>query len=439
LVYSTYLGGNNLDVGYAIAVDNGGDAYVTGFTTSVNFPSISGVFQTVKPSVSGLDSIFVTKLNPTGTGLVYSTFLGGSANEIAYGIAVDAGGNAYVTGSAQSTNFPTTAGAYQTTKPSPAYQDTVFVTKLNAAGTGLVYSTFLGGSGSETGYSIALDPGGNAFVTGNTSSTDFPTTAGAFQTAGGGGIDAFITKLNSTGTSLVYSTYLGGTGEDGACAIVADSSDNAYVTGYTYSANFPVSGGAYQSVNGGGEDGFVLKLNPTGTILVYSTYLGGSNSEIGRGIAVDSGGNVYVTGNTESTNFPATAGVYQGALGGPLNAFITKFDVTAFNTPTPSPSYLGPNGPAPGTSFAYPSPAKEGGILNIAYNMEEGGTAQVLVWNESAELVADVSQSQWVGPQKTTIYLQGWARGVYFYKVVLQYNSGKTDRLPPDKFFVGWR
>ena len=439
LLYSTYLGGNNIDNAYAIAVDSGGNAYVTGFTTSTNFPTTAGGFQTVKPSVSGQDSVFVTKLNSNGTGLVYSTFLGGSTNDMGHAIALDAGGNAYMTGFSQSTDFPTMAGAYQSTKPTAAYQDTAFVTKLNSAGTSLVYSTFLGGSGGSTGYGIAVDPSGAAYVTGD-SGSNFPTTAGAFQTVFGGGTQTvFVAKLNPTGTGLVYSTYLGGNSEDIADGIAVDPGGKAFVTGNTTSTNFPTTAGAFQTANGGYADVFVAKLNPAGTGLIYSTYLGGSGSEMGYGIALDPNGSAYVTGITASTNFPTTTAAFQNALAGTENAFVVKFDATAFYTPTPTPSYFELGGPAPGTSFTYPSPAKEGGIVSIAYDMEEGGTAQVLVWNESAELVADITQNQWVGTQKTTISLQGWARGVYFYRVVLHYNSGKTDRLPPDKFFVGWR
>jgi hypothetical protein len=219
--------------------------------------------------------VFVTKLNATGTALVYSTYIGGSYRDEGYAIAVDGSGNAYVTGYTKSTDYDVTPGAFQTTKEGG--QD-VFVTKLNATGTALVYSTYIGGSGYDYGYGIAVDGSGNAYVTGYTFSTDYDVTPGAFQTTKGGYRDVFVTKLNATGTALVYSTYIGGSGGDEGYAIAVDGSGNAYVTGYTYSTDYDVTPGAFQTTNGGGGDVFVTKLNATGTALVYSTYIGGSNT-----------------------------------------------------------------------------------------------------------------------------------------------------------------
>src|SRR5438876_4733365 len=203
LFYSTYLGGGGDDVGNSIAVDESGDAYVTGQIDSTNFPTTPGAFQAT--SMGGGDA-FVPKHNATGSGRVYSTYLGGSNFDAGRGIAVDASGNAYVTGGTASTDFPTTPGAFQTT---PSGGGDAFVTKLNSTGSLLLYSTYLHGADGE---SIAVDAAGNAYVTGDADSTNFPTTTGAFQTASGGALDAFVTKLNQTGTALVYSTYLGGSG-----------------------------------------------------------------------------------------------------------------------------------------------------------------------------------------------------------------------------------
>jgi Big-like domain-containing protein/beta-propeller repeat-containing protein len=327
LVYSTYLGGNNADQGLGIALDAGGNAYVTGFTQSTNFPTFAA-FQT---TLRGVADAFVTKLNPTGSGLVYSTYLGGSDNDQGFGIALDASPipNAYVTGLTQSTNFPTTAGAFQTTFGGGTSD--AFVTKLNPTGSGLVYSTYLGRSSSEQGRGIALDasPIPNAYVTGFTNSTNFPTTAGAFQTTFGGGIsDAFVTKLNPLGTALVYSTYLGRSLEEQGLGIALDASPtpNAYVTGFTFSSNFPTVA-AFQTTFGGVADAFVTKLNPTGSGLVYSTYLGGLTSDEGFDIGVDAVGNAYVTGFTQSTNFPTFA-AFQTTFGGGVDAFVTKLNPT---------------------------------------------------------------------------------------------------------------
>ncbi|MCS7154159.1 MAG: SBBP repeat-containing protein, partial [Bacteroidia bacterium] len=214
----------------------------------------------------GYADVFVTKLNATGSGMVYSTYLGGSSDDRGYGIAVDGSGHAYVTGYTNSTNYPVTAGAFQTTHGG-GYAD-VFVTKLNATGSGLVYSTYIGGSGDDAGYGIAVDGNGQAYVTGEADSTDYPVTAGAFQTTFSGGtcgappdtypcIDVFVTKLNATGSRLVYSTYIGGIGDDGGNGIAVDGNGQVYVTGYTSSPDFDVTPGAFQTTNGGSRDVFV--------------------------------------------------------------------------------------------------------------------------------------------------------------------------------------
>jgi hypothetical protein len=317
LDYSTYVGGGT---GQSIAADASGNAYVTGVTGG-GFPVSPGTYQT---SFGGdFDDAFVIKLNPAGTALVYSTYLGGSGVDEGKGIAVDSSGNAYVTGYTTG-NFPTTAGAYQTTLGGGAAN--AFVAKLNPTGSTLIYSTYLGGSADTVGLGIALDSLGNAYVTGYTAG-NFPTTAGAYQSAYGGGFfDVFVTKLNAAGSALIYSTYLGGNGDDEGLSLAVDSSGNVYVAGSTTSTNFPTTLGAFQTVFGGIEDSFITKLNPTGTGLVYSTYLGGSLADIANGIAVDSIGNAYVTGETLSTNFPTTAGAYNTVNGGVADVFVTKLN-----------------------------------------------------------------------------------------------------------------
>ncbi|TLY20499.1 MAG: hypothetical protein E6K68_07800, partial [Nitrospirae bacterium] len=321
LVYSTFLGGSGFDEGLGIAVDAAGNAYVTGLTLSTDFPTTAEAFQ---PASVGSDDVFVTKLNPTGSALVYSTYLGGGGTDDVSGIAVDASGNAYLTGVTDSADFPTTLGALQTLFGGDA---DAFVTKLDPTGATLVYSTFLGGSGFDDGLGIAVDASGNAYLTGVSDSTDFPTTLGAFQTAsGGGGGDTFVTKLNPAGTALVYSTYLGGSSNlDEGFGIAVDAAGNAHVMGLTFSTDFPTTAEAFQSNSGGFIDAFVTKLDPTGSALLYSTYLGGSGSDQGRGIALDAAGNVYVTGFTDSTDFPISAGALQTFFGGGADAFVVKF------------------------------------------------------------------------------------------------------------------
>ena len=266
LSYSTYLGGASSDYATSIAVDSTGSAYITGYTASANFPVTTGSLQTscgggscVAPNYDA----FVTKLNSSGTALIYSTYLGGSSQDYGYGIAVDGSGDAYIVGTTFSGDFPVTAGAYQTTcKPALNIAQVVncttgdvFVTELNPAGSALVYSTYIGGSTTNEGDAIAIDSGGNAYITGYTKSANYPVTTGVFQSkcssCSKALVDAIVTKLNAGGATLGYSTFLGGNNADVGYAITLDSSDNAYITGYTYSTNFPTSKGAFETTLGG--------------------------------------------------------------------------------------------------------------------------------------------------------------------------------------------
>ncbi|WP_214483127.1 SBBP repeat-containing protein [Bacillus sp. SM2101] len=321
LSYSTYLGGSLGDIGESIAVDSQGNAYVTGVTRSMDFPTTQGAFQTM---LMGLQSIFVTKFNSTGSALIYSTYLGGNGIDTTNSITVDTQGNAFVTGNTQSMDFPTTVGAFQTMLMGG---QSAFVTKLNATGTILDFSTYLGGDGADNGSGIAVDSQGNAFVTGDTSSMNFPTTAGAFQPAfGGGGLDVFVTKLNNIGTNLVYSTYLGGMENDLGTSITIDPQGNAFVTGSTLSMDFPTTPGVFQTMLNGVVNAFITKLNSSGTMLLFSTYLGGSLIDGGVGIVVDSQGNAVVSGTTQSMDFPTTPGAFQTMLMGTQSAFVTKLN-----------------------------------------------------------------------------------------------------------------
>ncbi|MGD0137115.1 MAG: SBBP repeat-containing protein, partial [Bryobacteraceae bacterium] len=313
LNFSTYLGGPFFDAIYAVTADSSGNLYVAGETQSGSFPGGS------LPPRSSRDA-WVAKLNNAGSQLLYLTYLGGSANDSARSIAVDPSGNAYVTGITASTDFPTTSGAFST-RNSGAQE--AFVAKLNPLGE-LQYSTYLGGSGSDAALAIAIDATDAAYVAGQTGSVNFPVTAAAFQSSFQGGLsDCFVSKLNSEGSALVYSTLLGGGGLDLCAGLAIDSSHNAYITGTTYSTNFPVQAPIQSSLLGSAT-AFVTELNPTGSALLYSTYLGGSVFDNGTAIALDSSGAAYVVGNTSSPDFPVTPGVFETALNGTLNAFVTK-------------------------------------------------------------------------------------------------------------------
>jgi hypothetical protein len=331
LVYSTFLGGSGEDIGYSICVDLAGNVYLGGTTGSADFPVTPLAFQTTLKGVltGGYGDGFVTKLSASGSSLVYSTYLGadGGVNYVD-AIVVDRSGSAYAGGVTSSVGFPVTAGAFQTVFGGTGVKGfgDGFVSKLNPAGTALIYSTFLGGSGDEAVDGIDLDRLGNVYVAGSTSSANFPVTPNAVQTTFGGigpynfG-DGFVTKLNATGSALVYSTYLGGASDELCVAIKLDGFGNAHVDGWTLSSNFPVTPGAYQTVfHGSGAlvygDGYITKLNTTGTKLIYSTYLGGSGDDFLGALAVDLLGNAYLTGFTNSKDYPVTAGAFQPAFAG---------------------------------------------------------------------------------------------------------------------------
>ncbi|MGA8089261.1 MAG: SBBP repeat-containing protein, partial [Terracidiphilus sp.] len=366
LSYSTYFGGSGYDSGQAIAVDGAGNAYVTGDTTSAEFPTANPL----QPSFgTGSSDVFVTKLNAMGSGLVYSTYLGGSASNWGTGIAVDSSGNAYVIGNTTSTDFPTAKPYQATNRASANARYSAFVAKLNAAGTGLLYSTYLGGSVENWGYGIAVDSSGNAYVTGSTLSADFPTAA-ALQAANRATlktetVTAYVAKLNSAGSALDYSTYLGGSDGDSGQGIAVDSRGNAYVTGYTSSTDFPTVK-PVQASNRGDFDAFVAKLNPDGSALVYSTYLGGSGVDYGYGIAVDSVGNAYVTGRSYSTDFPM-ANPLQVSYKGELDAFVAKLNPagSAFIYST----YLGGSRYDEGNSIAV-DPSGNAYVTGVTYSTD---------------------------------------------------------------------
>jgi hypothetical protein len=338
LSYSTYLGGRGVDAGVGIAVDAAGNAYVTGATNSPDFPTANAL-QPRLHSVQGVDA-FVTKLTADGSALAYSTYLGGSGNDSGWAIGVDADGNAYVTGTTVSSDFPT-MNPLQPHLGHPGAQN-AFVAKLTADGSALVYSTYLGGSGGDIGIGIAVDSIGNAYVAGRTSSPDFPT-VNPLQLHVGGPLNqnAFVAKLTADGSALEYSTYLGGSGGvDRAHGIAVDAAGNAYVTGDTDSPDFPTIN-ALQPTLLGGDNAFVSKLTPDGSALAYSTYLGGSGFDQGWGIAVDAAGNAYVTGSTTSPDFP-TVNPLQTALGTSTDTFVSK--LSADGSALVYSTYLGGSG-----------------------------------------------------------------------------------------------
>jgi len=347
LVYAGYIGGSNYDYGYGIAVDSSGNAYVTGETSSpaATFPV------TVGPDLThngGYDA-FVAKVNASGTALVYCGYIGGSGNDRGYGIAVDSAGNAYITGATDSkeTTFPVTIGPDLTHNVG----NDAFVAKVNASGTALVYCGYVGGSTHDYGRGIAVDSSGNAYITGYTNSTEatFPVTVGPDLTHNGG-FNPFVAKVKADGTGLVYCGYIG---SGNGFGIAVDSAGNAYVAGTTGST-FPVTVGPDLTYNGG-SDTFVAKVKADGTALVYAGYIGGSDDDDGNSIAVDAAGNAYVIGTTLSTEatFPVTIGPDLTYNGGYSDAFMAK--VKADGTGLVYAGYIGGSGTEEGNGIAVDS------------------------------------------------------------------------------------
>lgn len=412
IIYSTYLGEYEHVFGQAIAVDGNGNVYVTGrtgpnITPTVTitppaappppFPITGTAFQTAYGG--GSSNAFVTKIDATGTTVLYSSYLGGNTEDIGYGIALDSSANAYVTGLTYSTNFPTTAGALQATNGGAGDAFAAEV-NMNASGTAsLIYSTFIGGAGLDQGNAIAVDRGGNAYVAGLTNSASFGfTPTGTFQTAYKGEGDAFVAKLNATTGALSYFTYLGGTKADQGTGIAVDSSGNAYVTGTTVSTDFPTAGAVFQPAYGGGNaDSFVAKLNTAGATLVYASYLGGTNTELATGIAVDTSGSAYVTGQTCSQDFPL-ANPLEAVPGGNCDAYIAKVSILAgfalnpaglvfpaqsLNTVSQSQTVTITNGDSPqtiaGITISGPNPGDFAETTSCGSSLAVGATCTVTV------------------------------------------------------------
>lgn len=321
MVWSTFLGGSGGDNAYAVAVDGSGSVYVAGATSSADFPVTGGCFDNTL-AVGNFD-IFVAKLSSNGSRVTWATYLGGAGSDSPRGIAVDASGRVTVAGGTGSIDFPTTPNVVKPTR-NPALFDGSdgFVTRLNANGSALEYSTYLGtNSGADVIYGVALDGAGQATVAGWTVSPGFPTTATAFDRTIGLQHDAFVTRLNATGSAYVFSTLLGGNGADDAYAVAVDAGGYAYVTGFTGSTDFPTTSGALQRSMGSAYDAFVTKLRPDGTALSYSTYVGGGANEMGYGISVSGSGEAVVTGYTESTNFPTTTDAADRSANGGADLF----------------------------------------------------------------------------------------------------------------------
>jgi len=327
LIWSTFLGGSGNDFAFALALDSSGAVTVAGHTDSSDFPTTPGTFGTTHNGTYDWDA-FVTRLDPPGGRLLWSTFLGGGVSDWASALALDSSGAVTVAGQTVSSGFPTTPGTYDPTYNGGTYD--AFVTRIDATGSNLLWSTFLGGGGTDWADALALDPSGAVAVAGRTGSSGFPTTPGAYDTTyNGGTYDAFVTRLDPTGSNLLWSTFLGGGNDDYAFALALDSSGAVTVAGWTYSSNFfPTTPGAYDTTHNGTYDAFVTRLDPTGGSLLWSTFLGGGATDWAYALALDPSGAVTVAGFTGSSGFPTTPGAYDPTYNSNYDAFVTRLDAT---------------------------------------------------------------------------------------------------------------
>jgi len=326
LLFSTLVGGDAPEYGVSIAVDEGRNVYVTGDTRSSDFPTTEDCFD---DSYNGggdeAGDAFVFKLSPDGSKLLYSTFIGGEGEDRGTGIALDEDNNSYLTGHTNSTDFPTTPGCFDDSFDGNGQPD-AFVVKLDQNGSGFVYSSFVGGSDDEGGIGLAVDAGGVAHVTGATRSQDFPTTGGCFDDAHNGDYDVFVFGMNPNGSRLVYSSFVGGGDKDRADGIALDSLGRACVVGYTLSGDFPTTPGAYDGSHNGKMDVVSFKLDRDGKTLLYSTFIGGSEDDYGKGIAVDARDTVYVAGYGFSQDYPLVPGADEPIHGELRDIFLTVLD-----------------------------------------------------------------------------------------------------------------
>jgi len=332
LLWATFLGGSGEDRAFGLALDGFGNHVVAGYTGSLDFPVSPGGYDVILNAREA----FVAKLSADGASLLWATFLGGSSSDETYALALDSSGRPVVTGRTGSSDFPATPGAYDTADNGNI---DAFVAKLSADGASLLWATFLGGTSGDHARALALDRFDNPVVVGYSASTDFPATPGAYDVGSNGLYDAFVAKLSADGASLLWSTYLGSSGDDQAYGLALDSSANPVVTGITWSPNFPATPGRYDTTFNGGEDAFVTKLSADGASLLWATFLGGADDDRGYTLALDGAGITVVAGITWSPNFPATPGSFDATLSGTVDGYVAR--LTADGTSLLWATFLG--------------------------------------------------------------------------------------------------
>jgi murein DD-endopeptidase MepM/ murein hydrolase activator NlpD len=406
LAYVTFLGGRGDETGYALAVDAVGNAYLAGATTSTDLPVTAGAFD--REPHDALDG-FVARINALGGGLDYGTYLGGDAEDWIAAIAVDAAGNAYVTGATHSTNFPATVGAFDV---DPNGGLDAFAAEIDGAGKGLVYSTLLGGTGDDRGTAIAVDAAGDAYVAGATDSAALVTT-GAFDVKANGGSDAFALKVSATGTALAYATLLGGAGDDDALAIAVDAAGRAYVAGATQSPDFPTTPWAFDTTWAGGRDAFVTRLDPSGSRLEYATFLGGDGDDWGQAIVVDEFGYACLAGTAASFTLPDTIGAFDTGHNGGQDAFVVRID--ELGTGLSYATFLGGDGDDQGRTIAIDAM----GSLYVAGTSDSAGFALP----PGGQNVADQGYVQARLPHVADAFVTKLLAGVPFLDLPVAYDN----------------
>ena len=344
MIWSSFLGGDADDFANGIAADAAGNLIVVGSTSSSDYPTTSGAY---RRTLAGPRDVFVTKLRADGTGLLWSTYLGGSDTDEAKSLFLDANGYIYLCGRTGSTDFPVTSGAFQRTHGGGLTDG--FVAKLAPNGSSLTFCTLLGGAYDDYAAAIAVNHSGNPTVAGVTGSGDFPTTPGVVRPEWTptffDGTEGFVAKLNSEGSGLVYSTFVGGGSVDGISGLAIDREDQPIVVGNTKSSSFPTTAGALRVTLGGAKDGFVTCLNSDATAYFYSTYLGGGDLDVAIAVGLDGSGNAYVTGYTTSNDFPTTTGALQRTFagGGDYDGFVCKLTPDGNSFSLSYGTYLGGN------------------------------------------------------------------------------------------------
>jgi len=382
LEYATYIGADQEDYSYGLTVNATGNTFVTGYTRSAAFPISSGAFDEFH---NGFGDAFVLKLGVYGNSLRYSTFLGGQVWDDGRSIVVDTAGDAYIVGMTQSSNFPTTPGAYDRTH-NGYIEAEIWVARLESDGRSLVFSTYFGGSGWDEGQEIAIDHGGDIYICGTTESGAIPTTAGAYdRTHNGGGRDGIVAKFNGLGTTLIHSTYVGGNDDDQLLNICLNGSGGAFLSGRTESVNYPTSPDAYDLVHSGSFDGLLTVLDNTLSNLEYSTFLGGSGSDVVFGHTVDASNNTYLTGHTNSTGFPTTPGAYDRTHNGGNDCFVCKLfpsEVTTSITETTTT-------PMSARLTVHPNPFNP--LTTIQYELAQRSKVSIEIFDLRGRRVAKVA------------------------------------------------